>query len=69
MPFYSSDSFDRHVISTEYKFIFWPKPCHISNKVLWLEFAYRKTAMWTGPGEPLYEYRWYNKKDYLFYML
>jgi hypothetical protein len=37
----------------------------LSDKRLWLQFAYRKVAMWTGPGEPVFEYRWYDKDEYL----
>lgn len=70
-PFYRNDRaddweyFDKHSIGTKYKFVFWPKQCHISKKVLWLEFAYRKTAMYTGPGDPIFEHRWYSKLEYI----
>jgi hypothetical protein len=67
MPFYNDgvDSWDIYAISTELKFMFWPRRCYFSNKLLWFVFAYRKTAMWTGPGDPVFEYRFYDKNEYL----
>jgi len=70
MPFYNDgvdswDYFERHSIGTEYKFMFWPRRCYFSNKLLWLVYAYRKTAMYTGPGNPIFEYRYYDKHEYL----
>ena len=71
MPFYRNDGaddwdyFDRHSIGTQLKFVFFPKRSHVSGKYIWLEFAYRKTAMYTGPGEPIFEHRWYNKVEYI----
>jgi hypothetical protein len=49
----------------EYKFVLWPKHCEISNRRLWLEYAYKGTRMITGPGEPVFEYRWLTKEEYL----
>ena len=47
------------------KFAWWPQRCWISNRLIWLELAYKGTAMWTGPGDPLFEYHWVNKNEYL----
>ena len=71
MPFYRNDRadnwdyFDRYSIGTQLKFVFFPKRCHASGKLLWLELAYRKTAMWTGPGDAIFEHRWYSKLEYI----
>lgn len=71
MPFYNNDRaddwdyFDRHSIGTQYKFILWPRRCHISGKFIWLKYAYVKTAMYTGPGEPIFEHRFYDKQEFL----
>ena len=71
MPFYRNDRADnwdycdRHSIGTQLKFVFFPKRCHASGKLLWLELAYRKTAMWTGPGDAIFEHRWYSKLEYI----
>lgn len=59
------DGFNRHCIDTRLKFVFLPKRCHVSGKLLWLELAYRKTAMWTGPGDPIVEHRWYDRHEYI----
>lgn len=58
-------AFKKHCIGTEYKFTYFPKNCFLSNKRIWLEKAYKQTAMWTGPGDPVFESRWYNKDEYL----
>jgi len=66
---YAFDTFDDHCIKKEFKFLFFPKRCCVTGKKMWLTKAYKRTAMWTGPGEPLYEHRWYDKDQYLFLML
>ena len=71
MPFYRNDRaddwdyFERHSIGTQLKFVFFPKRSWISGKYIWLTFAYRKTAMWTGPGDSIFEHRWYSKQEYI----
>jgi hypothetical protein len=47
------------------KFCIWPKYCDISGRRLWFENAYRTTRMITGPGEPVFEHRWYSKEEFL----
>lgn len=72
MAFYShshDDSFKRNCIGTEYKFVVLPKACHLSGKFIWLKKAYMQTAMWTGPGDPVFEYRWYDKSEFLLHRL
>lgn len=59
------DSFKRLCIGTELKFVFFPRKCHITGKILWLKQVYKQTAMLTGPGDPLFEYRYYSKKEFL----
>ena len=46
-----------------------PRRCTLSNKLQWLKYAYKGTAMWTGPGEPVYEHRWHNKQEHLIWKL
>lgn len=67
MLFYDNDNqvFKNHCIGTELKFAWTPKKCHITGKKLWLEYAYMQTGLWTGPGDPLFEYRWYDKEQFL----
>lgn len=59
------DGFKRKCIGTELKFALTPKKCYITGKTLWLKNAYKQTAMYTGPGDPLFEYRWYDKTEFL----
>lgn len=59
------DGFKTHVIGTEVKFLYWPRKCYISGKWLIFKEAYKQTAMWTGPGDPVFEYRYYNKSEFL----
>jgi hypothetical protein len=44
---------DYYCIDTQYKFIFFPKRCHTSNKFLWLEYCYVQTVKYIGPGKPV----------------
>lgn len=62
---YVDDSFKRKCIGTEYKFVWYPKVCSITGKKLWLTKAYIQTAIWTGPGDPVFEHRWYDKSEFL----
>lgn len=57
--------FKRHCIGTDLEFLFLPRRCCLTDKLLWLTKAYKQTAIWTGPGDNLFEYRYYNKKDFL----
>jgi hypothetical protein len=59
------DSFKRLCIGWELSFCLWPKRCYYSKKLLWLELTYKGTAMITGPGEPLFYYRWVDRNEYL----
>lgn len=64
---YDSDAAWRdHCIGWENKISLWPRKCYYSNKILWLQRSYRGTAMWTGPGAPIFEYRWCDTKEFLF---
>ena len=60
-----NETFATYSIGTILAFAFLPKTCAISGKNIWLEYAYRRTAMWTGPGLPLFEDRWYDQKEYI----
>jgi hypothetical protein len=69
MPFFRDklylDSFTKHCIGTEIKFTLIPKKCYLTNKWIWLKKCYRQTAMWTGPGDIIFEYRYYDKDEFL----
>lgn len=61
-----NDHFKRRCISSKVKFSLWPRKCFYSGRSLWFKNAYRMTAMITGPGEPIFEDRWVDKKEYIF---
>ncbi len=63
---WSNDTFKRQCVGWNLKFCILPKRCHYTGKYLWLTKAYRGVAMITGPGEPVFEYRWCERKEYLF---
>jgi len=47
------------------KFAWWPRRCWLSGRQLWLTRAYQGTAMWTGPSNTVFEYRWVDRDQYL----
>jgi len=51
--------------SWQYKFAIFPKRCNISKKTIWFKYAYKGTRMITGPGEPIFEYRWLTKEEFV----
>ena len=53
----------------ELKFCWLPKHCLASNKRIWLEFAYRGRAMYTGPGDVVFEDQWHNKVEHIIWQL
>jgi len=53
-PFY-----DRAVY--KYKWCWIPRRCYDTKKILWLTWAVRGRATWTGPGDPVIETRWYDR--------
>jgi hypothetical protein len=63
-------SFHRHCIGTQYKFVLFPKRCFITSKLLWLTYAYKQTAMYTGPGDPpAFETRWADRTEFIKFCL
>ena len=52
-----------------YKYSIWPRRCYKTNQWLWLTLAVRGHAVWTGPGEPVTEYRWYHKHEGMMIMI
>lgn len=53
------------LVGTEYQFLLLPKRCHITNQILWFTYAYVETHMFTGPGDSIFEYKYYDKQQYL----
>lgn len=59
------DPFKNRCLGTQYKFTWLPKQRHLTGKRLWFTYAYRQTALWTGNGDTIFEYRWYDKNEFL----
>ncbi|CAB4126004.1 hypothetical protein UFOVP181_234 [uncultured Caudovirales phage] len=71
IPIYSSDEteFFYRRATWEKTFVLWPRTCDQSGKRIWLEYAYKGTRMITGPGDPVFLFRWVNRKEYVFAQL
>lgn len=54
-----------HCIGWQLKFSVLPRKCYYSRKKIWFCWAYKGTAMWTGPGDPVFENKWVGKNEYL----
>ncbi len=63
---FDDDFFKRRCIGWQLKWSLWPRRCFYTKKRLWFTLAYKGTAMITGPGEPVFEYRWCERHEYLF---
>lgn len=62
----SNQAFKRRCIGWELKLSLWPRRCFYTGKFLWFKYAYLGVSMLTGPGDTIFEYRWCEKKEYLF---
>ncbi len=47
------------------KFAMLPHRCSITKKIIWLQYAYRGVATWTGPGDDAVEVRWHDRHEHL----
>lgn len=65
-PVWDDETFKRRCIGWELKFSFIPQRSYYTGKYLWLKKAWRGTAMLTGPGNPIFEYRWCSQEEFLF---
>lgn len=63
---WSNETFNRRCLGWQLKFCLFPRRCFYTGKYLWFKMAYKGTAMLTGPGEPLFEDRWCDRKEFLF---
>ena len=50
----------------EYKFAIWPRRSVKENKLIWFTKAYKGEAMWTGPGDPVFEVHWLTAEEFTF---
>ena len=59
----------RRGLGSTLKFAWLPKTCVLSGKSIWLKYGYRVTAMWTGPGEAIFEHKWHDKNTHIMWLL
>jgi len=65
------DAYDHfyHKAFWRLKFLWWPKRSDISGRWLWLRQVYEGTAMYHGPGEAVFEFRYHEIKEHLIWKL
>ena len=57
-------------LGAELKFAWLPELCNLTGQRIWLKKYYRLTlAMWTGPGDTIFEYKWHSKNAHIIWML
>jgi hypothetical protein len=47
----------------------WPRRCEITGRSLWLKRSVRATRVYTGPGDPVVEQRWFEPNAVIFLFL
>jgi hypothetical protein len=62
---FDNSVFKRNCLGWQLQLSLWPRRCYYSDKLIWLTYAYKGTAMICGPGEPAFEHRWIDKHQYL----
>lgn len=55
--------FDRSV--EELKWVLWPRRCYDSNRLLWLEYAYRSRRHFRSGDIFITEDRWFGRHEFL----
>jgi hypothetical protein len=63
---WTDSDFKRRCVGWYLEFSFLPRQCFYTGKYLWFKWAYKGIAIVTGPGEPVFEDRWCDRKEYLF---
>ena len=61
--------FYRNCLGWQLRFALFPHRCDLTDRVIWLEYAYKGTSMLTGPGDPIIEHRWHDKAEHLIWKL
>ena len=51
------------------KFLWLPKRSALTGCWLYLCRVYEGTAMWTGPGDPVFEFRYHEPREHLIWKL
>ena len=71
MPIPGIDVYDHfyHKAIWRLTFLWWPKRSAITGSWLWLRRVYEGTAMYTGPGEAVFEFRYHEPKEHIIWSL
>lgn len=65
-----NDFYRNRYLGAELKFAWLPELCNLTGQRIWLKKSYRLTlAMWTGPGDTIFEYKWHSKNAHIIWML
>jgi hypothetical protein len=67
IPFETQEWYQSFFRKAQWRLTFaWrPHRCFLSDKWIWLELGYQGEAVWTGPGEPVFENRWLTKNEFI----
>ena len=64
------DQFYDRCLGWELSFAWLPHVCEITNRKIWLKYAYRGTAMYrVGDITFAYEHRWHDKIEHIIWQL
>jgi len=66
---FADDYFYKRCLGANLKFAWLPKRCVLTGKLIWLTYGYRITAMWSGPGESIFEHKWHDKNAHIIWKL
>jgi hypothetical protein len=53
----------RRIKKWKYSFAFLPKKCRLSNKTIWLEYAYKGKYTFVGPHDGMLSETYWHKTD------
>lgn len=62
---YYVNDFDSQCTETKLQFLFLPRKCSLSGKLLWLTFAYKRIALYIYHDGPGVITRYYDRHEYL----
>ena len=64
------DWFYSRCLGWQLKFAWLPQRCHITNRVIWLEYAYKGTVRFRNGDITFdHEHRWHDKAEHLIWKL
>ena len=63
------DVFYRRCVGWQLRFVWWPAECHLTKRRMWLEWAYRGTSVFAGPGDSMVEHRWHERNEHIIWKI